>query len=56
MNIKINFWRYLDGLQEGYLVQLAGVGRSLHEVQDPGHPALNDEAVLLLQPTKPRVP
>ncbi len=56
MNIKINSRRYLDGLQEGDLVQLAGVGRSLHQVQDPGQPALDDEAVLLLQPTKPRVP
>ncbi len=56
MNIRINSWRYLDGLQEGDLVQLAGVGRSLHQVQDAGQPALDNEAVLLLQPTKPRVP
>ncbi len=56
MIITINSWRYLDSLQEGDLIQLAGVGRGLHQVQDPGQPALDDEAVLLLQPTKPRVP
>ncbi len=59
LNELINPWnaaKYLDGLQKGDLVQLAGVGRGLHQVQDAGQPALDDEAVLLLQPTKPRVP